>query len=58
MTAQRVCRPRYLQAMEALPTDAEREHPDEQRAAGVDGRSRRPAEGLGDRDAEEIEKGD
>jgi hypothetical protein len=44
-----------LQPLERLPAEAERDHPDEQGTAGVDGGARRGADAAGDGEAEEVE---
>lgn len=44
-----------LQPLERLPTEAERDDPDEERAARVDSRARGGADGAGDGEAEEVE---
>lgn len=45
----------YLQPLERLPAEAERDNPDEKGAARVDGRARRGADGACDREAKEVE---
>lgn len=44
-----------LQPLERLPAEAQRDNPDEERSARVDGRSRRGADGARDGEAEEVE---
>ena len=44
-----------LQPLERLPAEAQRDDPDEQRPARVDGRARRGADVARDREAEEVE---
>ena len=46
---------RDLQPLERLPAEAQRHHPDEQRAAGVDCRARRSGHSARDGEAEEVE---
>lgn len=45
----------HLQPLERLPAQAQRHHPDEQRAAGIDRRTRGSRDGARDRQAEEVE---
>lgn len=44
-----------LQPLERLPAKAERHNPNKERAAGVDGRAGRGADGARDRKPEEVE---
>ena len=44
-----------LQPLERLPAEAERDDPDEEGAARVDGGARRGADAARDREAEEVE---
>jgi hypothetical protein len=49
------CKPGNLQPLECLPAQAERDDPDEQGAARVDGRPRGSADAARDGEAEEVE---
>lgn len=47
--------PDDLKPLEGLPAKAERDNPDKQCTAGVDGRARGSADGASDRKAKEVE---
>jgi hypothetical protein len=44
-----------LKPLERLPAESERDHPDEERAASVDGRARRRRDSARDTEAKEVE---
>jgi hypothetical protein len=49
------CKSKHLQPLERFPAETKGDHPDEEGAAGVDGRPRRSADGSSDRKAKEVE---